>query len=167
MKIAHSKKNYKVYFLLLGVIIVWGSIIYRTIGYFTNDNSTAISQTFTSDLPTKIASNTNGLKKETKLDYLELKRDPFSLTVRRDNSTLKRKAKIIKNNTPALPKIKYQIKGIIISGKRKLVIFEDITDNKILFLRKGQAYKGIIIRNIESTTVTLLSYKKIIKITPE
>lgn len=167
MKIAHSKNNYKVYFLLLVVIIVWGSIIYRTIGYFTNDNSTAISQTFTYDLPTKIAPNTKASKKETKLDYLELKRDPFSLVVRKNNSTLKRKERTIKNNNTDLPKIKYQIKGIIISGKQRLVIFEDITENNILFLRKGQTYKGITIRNIETTAVTLLINKKKIRISTE
>lgn len=62
--------------------------------------------------------------------------------------------------------LSYLIKGVIINNNSKLAIMQDITNNKIVFLRKGDRYQGIKIKEISATNVTLLENNELKEIKP-
>ena len=84
-----------------------------------------------------------------------LKRDPFLL--RKKHTAKKSKIK----NPKVEPKkftedIDFVINGVILKKNKKLVILQDRTNNKCMFLREGDKYKNLKINFISSTTISLL-----------
>lgn len=159
-----KKKNKFVWILLISVILIWGLVISHVISFFTGtgeDNSNEIS--VVQNEVDKIFSNKKVDSKNENITYLKLNRDPFSFTRKLNNNfsptkKVKRPPILIKQlrNNIHQNRTEFRINGIIINPEGKLVIFEDLTNNKILFLKEGEVYNDITIKEIDKQKVILL-----------
>ena len=57
---------------------------------------------------------------------------------------------------PIKPKLAYEIKGIIINDRKKLVVFEDKINSKTVFLREGEVYQILKLIKITTDRVILI-----------
>lgn len=159
-----QKNNKLVLTLVAGTTIIWSFVTYEIIDYF-NSFDKSNTEIIAEEGPV----NFKQLSKETKtridtIIYVDLERDPFVFKkkIRKTNNTFPVK----KNKKPLrTKKIKYAINGVIINNKKKLVIFEDLTNNKTFFLREGEEYNEIIIKEIGKTKIVVVDVGKTVEIT--
>lgn len=144
-------------FLSILVLIIWGSIFYRVGVHLLGDDSEKINM-LNENYPVKY--DLSKLKNN-KYEYKNLNRDPFVMNVNKEKEkNISHKIKRAKiEETP----LKYTIKGVIIKEGREVVLVEDETNSKIVFLREGMHYKGIKIVKISDKGVSVLSNKKLTK----
>jgi len=161
-----KKKNIAFIPLMTVTFLVWGIIIYKVIDHFKSSNDR------TSEIITNIASvvdpvNRNSVKNDViETEYVSLDRDPFVLkrimkvndnvgqNKQLNQSTFPRLKPIIKTEQPQI-KFDYVINGVIINEESKLVILEDITNKKIIFMRVEDKYKDIVIKSIDVNKIVL------------
>ena len=150
MKREVKNKTVKI-FLFVSVVIVWGLISFKIINYFLQNDSVEleIEVAETSRLHDKIESYNT---KITEHDYKKLERDPFTLQLR--------KQKIVKPKTEIKPPVKqaafnYKIDGLMINGDKKVILLNDISENKTVYLKEGDKYKTLTINEITSNLVSL------------
>ena len=148
------KKNLLVVFLSLAVIIVWGIIISRTITYFTEDDQNIIINKDNSDFYKDTFEKPNNAKSK-QIKYIKLNRDPFIIPRPKIKPVhiLKSSKRVNKK-----PGINYSINGVIINGKSKLLILDDKTNNKTIFLREGEEYEGIKILKINTDMINIIDH---------
>lgn len=148
----YSGKNKFAVPLLLIVLIVWGVIIYEIINEFNIDESVI-------KLPEDNYLSRDSLvynkKKVIELDtiqYVKFRRDPFVFL-----KSIKRKnKKPVKQLTQVQTNLEFKVGGVLINAKRRIVILEDLTNSKTIFMREGDSYKNLIIKKIEKGGIVLL-----------
>lgn len=146
-----ASKNKLVYFLVLAVIGLWGIIIYNIIGYFKSDDDTNLNlnnQTKNHSIPT--AYKFSNVDLDT-LSFRQLNKSPFEFE--KEAVVV---PKVIKPFIPPPPVLNYNISGVIINGGKKLVILNDLTNNKTIFLSEGDNYKSISIKSIDVEKVIVI-----------
>ena len=147
--------------LLLIVFIVWGVIIYEIIIAFNTDDSGLIQP---EDNYLSIDNMESDKKEVIEIDtipYVKFKRDPFVFV----KSTIKKKKKKpVKQLTKVKTNLKFKIGGVLINANRRIVIMEDLTNSKTIFMREGESYKNLLIKKIEKGGIVLLNNGKTEKI---
>lgn len=150
MKIV-SKNSKLLIPLLIFVVIVWGMIIRNIVNYYHSENEDdELNYSKGSEKPAE----TTGL---TFSEYPSIVRDPFSWKTQieqREHSTRESGQKI--REPIIVPQLNYKINGIIINQGEKLIVFEDRSDMDVIFLREGDEYKNIIIKEIKIDCIILL-----------
>jgi hypothetical protein len=159
-------KNITIIPLLIVTFAVWGVIIYKVIAHFKSgdDASPEVITNVASIADPKVrnADNAGFIESE----YVSLDRDPFVLKrITKVNGNTEQNRLINHDVVQNLPqkqkielpqnKIEYTINGVIINNESKLVILEDLTNKKILFMRKGDEYKDIVIKTIDLNKIIL------------
>ncbi|MFO7445405.1 MAG: hypothetical protein R6W90_03520 [Ignavibacteriaceae bacterium] len=147
MMLKNKKKKITI-ILLAATVCLWGVILYNVFYYYTSSGE---------EEPDVIIENENvlytpvkkNLENEEAVFYEEIVRDPF--VFRKKIAPVPEEEitpEVFTPPPPPEPKLNYQINGTIINASSKLVIFEDRTNNKTLFLREGETYNGIKITSI-------------------
>jgi hypothetical protein len=162
-----KKKNITIIPLLIITFVVWGVIIYKVIAHFkSGDDASPEVITNVASIADPVVRNTDNAG-FIESEYVSLDRDPFVLKrITKVNGNTEQNRLINHDVVQNLPqkqkidlsqinKIEYAINGVIINNESKLVILEDLTNKKILFMRKGDEYNDIIIKLIDLNKVTL------------
>lgn len=159
------KKPRVVWILLAAVTFVWGIILLQIFAYFSEDpdNTNVIENNHSTHFDTK-DDKYYSVPDNISIDYIKLGRDPFSFgknvdehigaTVVPNNRKYRVKDKILDNNATH-NNINYKINGVIINSENKIVVFEDLTNNKTRFLKEGDTYINIVINEISKKSVSL------------
>jgi len=148
--------------LTVVTIVIWGIIIYNIAEYYNSiDDSTSRIIESTDDLDEtdfqkQISYSTPDV------EYIQLVRDPFVFgkkhnAVQQINNTpvTTKKEKVISVAT-VTPAINYTISGTLINDASKLAILEDMTNRKTVFMREGDSYLSIVIKEINRAKVVVL-----------
>ena len=148
--------------LILIVLSIWAIIIYNVINYFNSSDKEEIAAApIAGSVPVSVKTNKYRTADIDTLSYTALGKSPFALGTRIEEKppapkpAAPPKAKIL----PTVPKLNYKITGIIINGGSKLVVLEDVTNSKTVFLREGETYLHLHITLIETEKVSLLEDK--------
>lgn len=93
--------------------------------------------------------------------YEQLEKDPFSLQKKAKNkpvttSFVKKSPEVIEQTVNDESIIQFNVSGVIINTNNKNVIFKDITNNEVIFLKEGDEYKGLIISKINKEKVEIV-----------
>ena len=158
------KKNKFTYILTAAVALLWGIIIFNIVGYINSgdENVTAVHIN-----KIKFTSKSSDIKfKPVDIDTLSftsLNKNPFMFEKRIVRAPKTFTPRI---TPPPMPTINFKISGVIINKDKKLVVFNDLTNNITVFLSEGNTYKDILIKSIGVEKVTYLENKqeKIIKL---
>lgn len=146
--------------LLTIVLIVWGVIIYEIIIAFNTDESILIppQENYLSRYNPE-SNNKKAIEFDT-TQYVKFNRDPFVFvkSIKRQNK--KPIEKVIKVQT----NLEFKVGGVLINAKRRIVILEDLTNSKTIFMREGDSYKNLVIKKIDKGGVVLLNNGKTEKI---
>jgi hypothetical protein len=138
--------------LTIASVIIWGIILYNIIAYFTLPSDPVVHKTGENTLVTADEVKVNQTDELKILEYEKLPRDPFLFAKTKNQRVAK---KIRRKKKPDSPPIKYRINGIVLNNNSRLVVFEDLTNKKTLFLREGEAYSDIQIKKISETNIIL------------
>lgn len=163
-----KKKNKKFFIpLLVTVIVVWGLLIFRVVSTLTHNNNETITNETSTDTSFNSLLEAGRKKEKINLQYEKLDRDPFR---KYQSSSPKIVATQKSRPKEVFPKeikkkIQYSINGVIIRPNKKMIVLEDKTNNKTLFLHEGETYKDITIKIITSNKVTYLHDKELKEIT--
>ena len=106
-----------------------------------------------------VVSNSNQSKHELddSFKFKDLLNDPFTFTkMKKANDTLKVYKKIVKKPPVFVPALQFKIDGIIINNDRKMITLVDLSNNKTVFLREGESYNSIKIKNISKDKVEVV-----------
>lgn len=158
-----TKNNKAVVFLLIITFAVWGMILYNVIKYYksrsgNSEDAGEIVTSFNEGMKASSVNKSSAESYETSMQYKSLDRDPFRMEKARtteDNVPVKKSSPREEKLIPVKPRLNYKISGVIINKGNKLVVFEDITGGKTLFLREGETYKGVTIESVLMDKVTL------------
>lgn len=158
-----AKNNKAVIFLLIVTLAVWGAILYNVIKYYKSrsgsEDAGEILTSFTEEGLKASSVNKSSVESYgTAMQYKSLDRDPFRMEKARpkeDNIPVKKSSPHEEKLIPVKPRLNYKISGVIINKGNKLVVFEDVTGGKTLFLREGDTYKDITIESVLMDKVTL------------
>jgi len=151
------KKKKLYWFLVLVTITIWGIIILKIVQFFANKDEYVIETP--DNLFYNKEVNSENLSIGTLINYIELERDPFtfSRTFKNESDRPINSPNVespLRNND-IHNKIEYRINGVIINPESKLVIFEDVTNNKTLFLKEGDVYYNIVIKEIGKRKIVI------------
>ena len=140
------------------VFIIWGLVIYKVMDYFNFSDADETKNVLVDDPVNQVLSSNIRKNNIDTLNYIELDRNPFIFAARQKITVTKQKNKPPKKQIPPVKKqkINYAINGVIINEKHKLVIFEDLTNNKTLFLKEGEVYNEITIKEIGKKNVSIV-----------
>ena len=157
-KLRKDKTNKVILLLVLSTIVIWGVVIYKVIDYLNSsgtNESEIIKQEESVDPGLLNRGEKNSLDT---ISFTELERNPFIFVERQKITATKQKNNLPKRIVPPIKKqkINYAINGVIINEKHKLVIFEDLTNNKTLFLKEGEVYNEITVKEIGKTKVSIV-----------
>lgn len=142
--------------LLLIVLIVWGVIIYEIIIEFHPGESVLILPEENYLSRYNLESNKKKAIEFDTIKYVKFRRDPFVFV-----KSIKRGGeKPIKQLTQVQTILEFKVGGVLINAKRRIVILEDLTNSKTLFMREGDSYKNLIIKKIEKGGIVLLNNGK-------
>ena len=137
------------------VLIIWGMIIINIIDILGKDepNESDDFEFYTeNEMSYSNASNSSiEIKPET------LDRDPFCFPQTKPKNSSKKNSTKVKKE---IPSISYNVNGVIINGNKKLVILEDVTNDKTVFLREGDTYENIKIKRIYSDRLLIIDKGK-------
>ena len=160
MKIKQGKNKLLIP-LIVVTIVIWGIIIYNIVGYYNSsgDNFPEIM------VPTDDLDETDFQKQisygTTDVEYIQLVRDPFVFGKKHDamrqiNTTpVKTKKEKVISVASVTPAINYTISGTLINDASKLAILEDMTNRKTVFMREGESYLSIVIKEINRAKVVI------------
>jgi hypothetical protein len=147
-------KNKFTYVLIAAVVLLWGFIIFNIVGYINSGDESSVNDHVNK---IKLPAKSSNIKfKRVDIDTLtftRLNKNPFVFEKR-----IVKVSKIIKPKftLPPPPTINFNISGVIINENKKLVVFNDLTNNKTVFLSEGDKYKDIKIKSIDVEKVTYL-----------
>lgn len=156
-----GKNNKAVIFLLLVTFLVWGTILYNVIKYYKSRGDGEVTETkaFFDEAGSKSSGNMSQVDVyDDGMKYQSLDYDPFRMeqAIPSESSfRVKKSAFLEEKIIPAKPRLNYRISGVIINRGNKLVVFEDISEGKTVFLREGEIYKDVIIESVLMDKVTL------------
>lgn len=156
--------------LLSGILTVWGFIILHIFQYFNSLNESSdesADEVIESNILTRLKSESLSTAS---LEWINLDRDPFELlkkeklTVpvllqpvhdkqKKNDSTSQPKTP--QSTSPASQNI-FVLSGIIINNDSKLAILLDDNDKKTIFLHEGEEYNGIVLKEIQMNSITIL-----------
>ena len=143
MKVKNKKINV---ILIIAVITIWGVIGVKVISYLINKNESGIEK-----IEDVFDNDKTILKNETSnsnLKYVRISRDPFLLgKIQRNLSVDNSSIDNVKQNQPEA--LKFHIKGILFSKKKKIVTIFNELKNETVFLKEGNKYESIKIIRIE------------------
>lgn len=142
--------------LLLIVLIVWGVIIYEIIIEFHPGESVLILPEENYLSRYNLESNKKKAIEFDTIKYVKFRRDPFVFV----KSIKRGEKKPIKQLTQVQTILEFKVGGVLINAKRRIVILEDLTNSKTLFMREGDSYKNLIIKKIEKGGIVLLNNGK-------
>lgn len=153
--------------LIPSVLLVWGIIGYQILGCLSGSEDEIIEVSDDSSFNDILSSRKNTLSDSVKIKYISLERDPFRFKKKiRNNDSVKTPQRIMRppvvvkplrdKYEQQKPKLNYRINGAVINSSRRLVIFEDLSNNKTMFLKEGEAYNEIIIKEIGKTKVIVV-----------
>jgi type II secretory pathway component PulC len=139
--------------LLFSTIIIWGIVFFNIFNYLTKNNSnTFLKKQKLPDMGGNMENSTS-VNPDT---FITIIRDPFNWPKQVNEN------KIINRAVIETPKeetgISFKIRGIII-GETTSIVFEDLTNNKILYLSEGSKYLNISIRKILTNKVLIMNGK--------
>lgn len=151
-----KKKSKAVIPLIIAAAAVWGIIVFRIIDYYSG----AAEETQVIINDENLIPVVNDINESASRAYnpKPIKRDPFTKQKTNTRETIPApEQRIVKiDNTPEpQPMIEYRITGTIINSGSRMVILEDITNNRTEFLREGDEYKNIKVMKINYDTVEL------------
>jgi type II secretory pathway component PulC len=156
MRIKGSKNKIKG-FLILAVLAVWGIIIYNLINYInSSDSDSQLNNGKKSGIDNRSQTDKAKLINLDTVSFIELNKSPFELgKIVIEKPKIVTPKIVVKTTAPPKPKLNYQISGVIVSNNRRLVIFEDLTNNQTLFLSEGESYRNIVIEKIDVEKIIL------------
>jgi hypothetical protein len=151
-----DKKNKLTVPLIIITFALWGLIIYKVINYLNSPgedkSEMVIDKNETASLPLR-----NNLQQEEALANSTIERDPFVFRKKQPVKPINEIVPIqVKKVIPPKLLLNYVVNGIIINQKSKLVLFEDRTNNKTVFLREGEQYLSVRIKKIFTDKVVLI-----------
>lgn len=162
MKIRQGKNKLLIPLTIITVII-WGIIVYNIVGYYNSfdDNSSEVIES-PDDLEER-GSQTQFQNKFYAEDYIELERDPFVFGKKKRNDasqlsnsvSIKTKKEKVSQESKQTPSVNYSISGTLINNDSRLAILEDMTNKKTIFMREGDNYLGIVIKEIGRAKVVI------------
>lgn len=153
-----NKKRISFILLITTVIVIWGIILFRITTHFLDNDDIQIDIANES-LPLHPVAVNKKLDEPEEIGYITLEQDPFTFSdiIKPEKKIAAKKNKI--KPLPPVETINYSIKGVIIANSGKMIIFNDESNSKTLFLREGEEYKYIKILKIDTKTVLLTEYK--------
>ena len=139
--------------LIILVIIIWGIVLYRVIFYFSfTDEDMIISEDISNDNSSITEHN---FSMQDTIPFIELSRDPFVFTkIEKPPINTHQEKKISTKKIP--PEFSYNINGVIINDKQRMVVIEDLSNHQTIFLREGDIYKSIKVRKIDTNILSLI-----------
>lgn len=163
MKIKQGKNKLLIPLTII-TIVIWGIIIYNIVGYYNSfdDNSSEVIGS-PDDLEVMDA-QTQLYNKFQVGDYIELERDPFVFGKKKRNDasqqsnsvSIKTKKEKASQESKPNSSINYTITGTLINNVSRLAILEDLTNKKTIFMREGEGYLSIVIKEIFPAKVVII-----------
>ncbi len=139
-------------------MFLWQFIIFNIVGYINSGDESTIN-IHINKIKFSVKSSNIKFKRVdiNTLAFTRLNKNPFVFEKR-----IVKVSKITKPKftLPPPPAINFNISGIIINNNKKLVVFNDLTNKRTVFLSEGDKYKDIIIRSIDVEKVTYLENKQ-------
>ena len=148
-------KNKLTYLLFAAVIFIWGTVANSIINYFSASGESEKELLINDEAGNQIAASSFEHRSEKEIEYSDLERDPFVLAFRPARENKNPKSVVKKQTVPQKEKFAYKIHGVIVNGKSKMVLLEDITEKTTQFLREGETYKNLKIKKITNAQVIL------------
>ena len=140
------------------MIVIYGLVVLKVIDYFkSNSDDSNMNAAVEEDI--SLVSNSNQSKHELddSFKFKDLLNDPFTFTkMKKANDTVKVYKKIVKKPPVFVPALQFKIDGIIINNDRKMITLVDLSNNKTVFLREGESYNSIKIKNISKDKVEVV-----------
>lgn len=152
-----QKKKKMVYLLLLCTIVLWSLIGKYLVDFYkaykdNNEPSAIINNRKTNTALINDVADT--------VNYASKINDPFLF----NKNEVRTKIETFPKQAEYRASINYKINGVIINKEQKLVIFEDITSKRTIFLNEGDEYGDVRIKIISAEEVILLENRNLKKI---
>ncbi|HZW40267.1 MAG TPA: hypothetical protein VFF33_13295 [Ignavibacteriaceae bacterium] len=144
------KKNISKISLIIITILIWFFVFRYLFQYLLNDDKEEVLNSSFKD-STEVSSKR--IVNEFTPDYKEIKRNPFEFS-----SDIKEEEDypIVDSFVKEKSYFHYKILGVIEKDNYRSVIIEDLDDNKLLYLQKGDVYKSLKIKFITIKEVILI-----------
>lgn len=155
--------------LVIGTIIIWSFIISRIVEYYSPSQENKPEIITTNEISV-ITVNKNDSTEWSEQSWTQIERDPFqkngfisrkvvpaaNISAANMNKGKERNAQsIIPIKTKEEKANSLLLTGIITNNDSKLAIIIDNVTNKTLFLHCGEAYNGILIKEIRDNSVVI------------
>lgn len=160
--------------LVIGTIIIWSFIISRIVEYYSTSQENKPEIINTNEIPV-ITGNKNESTEWSGQSWTQIERDPFQKNgffsrkvVPAANISTVNMVKGKERNAQSIIPIKIKeekansllLTGIITNNGSRLAIIVDNTTNKTLFLHTGEAFNGVVIKEIRDNSVFLIEGDK-------
>lgn len=147
-----NKRNIAI--LIIIVTVIWGVVLINIIS-FVRFNTKSEKVTFkNNDRDSVKVINHSQKLEETKYTYLQ--RNPFELPIRKvHHHKINHTKTLIKKPVSQIIHLNYKISGTIVNDTDRMLVLEDFTNKKTVFLKEGDVYEGIKIDSILTEHVTL------------
>lgn len=146
------KKKPIQFMLIACTIVIWGVIIFQVYLALKKSGDDPIkSDDLQSDVVTPVKLPSLGDSSETA--FIQLARDPFSFPSVHHEAALVKSTAADPDYQPA--GIIYRIAGIIINSGSKVIMLEDLSYKKTLYLHENEKYENLQILKINDKTVLL------------
>ncbi len=157
MQFSNLKQNKIKIILIIAVLIIWGVISYRMVIYFNGDDENNIETIELNDTASMHNANPKSLDDTSLVAYVKLDRDPFKYFKEKPKyvSPKPKVNRFIPIIVEKPQEMNFRISGVIINDSSKVIIFEDVDKSKTVFLREGESYNSITIKNITKTKVEI------------
>lgn len=158
-----SRKKKNKYFipLIAAVMIIWGVIGHKVFSYYFSNTKEQ-----TEDYEIEPSEFSRLLEKKkfagvTAIEYEKLNRNPFSFSYARPRSKPKKTEAVKAVPAPPIQKLNFSLNGVVVNPNSKMIILEDKTNNKTLFLHEGEKYEYIKIKTITASKITYWDNKEL------
>ena len=144
--------------LIIVAIVIYGLVAVKAIDYFKSNGDDSNENSVTNE-DVSMASNSNHSKQglDDSFKFKDLLNDPFTFTkMKKANDSVKVYKRIVKKPPVFVPSLQFKIEGIIINNDRKMITLVDLSNNKTVFLREGESYSSIKIKNISKDKVEVV-----------
>lgn len=149
IKIGSKKINY---FLSSLILFIWSAVFYIV----WNGNSSDVEV----DLNTQQNENINSflslnISAPDSFYSIKLHRDPFQFDKIIEPSEKLKSSNVPVSTSPHKP-VRYKINGVILNNRRKMIVLEDLDENKTVFLRERELYKTLLVKSILKSKIVLV-----------
>lgn len=153
IKIGSKKINY---FLSSLILFIWSAVFYVV----WNGNPSDVEV----DLNTQQNENINSflslnISAPDSFYSIKLNRDPFQF-----EKIIEPSEKVKSSNVPVSTSLhkpaRYKINGVILNNRRKMIVLEDLDENRTIFLREGELYKTLLIKSILKSKIVVVDNHK-------